>query len=380
MAGLSLLVWLYLTFFHGRFWWPPRLPPVVADPERWPDVVAVVPARDEAAVLPTALRALRAQDYRGSFRVVVVDDASSDGTGELARQVAAEPSPAPAGRSVAVDVVRADGPPRGWSGKVAAMDHGLRETAAAEFVLFTDADIVHPTRSVTALVRAATEHRLDLVSQMVRLRTQSPWERLLIPAFVYFFAQLYPFARVNRPGRTTAAAGGCMLVRTSALARAGGLEPIRSALIDDVALGRLLGRGGRTWLGLSPDVVSIRPYPGLADLWQMVTRSAYTQLRHSPLLLVGTVVGLLLVYAVPPAALVAGAASGHGLVAVLGGVAWLLMTVTYLPVLRFHRVGWWTAPALPLAAMLYAVMTVNSAWRHVRGRGGSWKGRVSSPR
>ncbi|HET8599974.1 MAG TPA: glycosyltransferase [Segeticoccus sp.] len=368
VAGVSLLVWVYLVVGHGRFWRPPALAPVGSDPARWPSVVAILPARNEAEVLPRALAGLVGQDYRGPFRVLVVDDASTDGTGDLAARAGTA--------RVRTDVAHSCGPPAGWSGKVAAMARGVAAAGEPDYLLFTDADIVHPPHSVTRLVQAATERELDLVSQMVRLRTESSWERLLVPAFVYFFAQLYPFPRVNGPGRTAAAAGGCMLVRRAALERAGGLAAIRGALIDDVALGRLLKRGGRTWLGVAPDVLSIRPYPRLADLSQMVARSAYTQLRHSPLLLLGTVVGLLLVYAVPPVALVAGLALGRGLLAALGGAAWLLMSVTYVPLLRLHRVPSWWAPVLPLVAVLYAGMTVDSAWRHLRGRGGAWKGRV----
>jgi hopene-associated glycosyltransferase HpnB len=231
---------------------------------------------------------------------------------------------------------------------------------------------------VTALVRAATANRLDLTSQMVRLRAESFWEQLIVPAFVYFFAQLYPFARVNGAGSTAAAAGGCMLVRRAALAAAGGLPEIRGAVIDDVSLGRLLKRRGRIWLGLSEEIVSVRPYPHLRDLWDMVARSAYTQLRHSPVLLAGTVVGLLLTYVVPPAALVAGFALGDWVLAALGGIAWLVMAATFVPMLRHYRLAPWRALLLPATAVLYVAMTVDSARRHRAGRGAAWKGRVAT--
>jgi hopene-associated glycosyltransferase HpnB len=226
-------------------------------------------------------------------------------------------------------------------------------------------------------VTAAEGHRLDLVSRMVRLRAESPWERLVVPAFVYFFAQLYPFARVNRPGRTAAAAGGCMLVRRAALEAAGGLAAIRDARIDDVALARLLKPHGRIWLGVADDIVSVRPYPRLADLWQMVVRSAYVQLRRSPVLLLATVAALLLVYVVPPVAAVTGLALGAWLLAGLGLLAWAVMALTWLPVLRLCRLTSWRAPLLPAVAMLYLAMTVDSARRHHAGRGGLWKGRVA---
>lgn len=363
VAAASLATWLYLLLGHGGFWRTDvRLPPG-ADPVQWPSVVAVVPARDEAAMLPRTLPTLLAQAYPGSLRVLVVDDASTDGTGELAGELGA-------------DVVHGDGPPPGWTGKVAAMARGVAAAGEPEFLLFTDADIAYLPTALRTLVRAATANGLVLTSQMVRLRAQSRWERLLVPAFVYFFAQLYPFRWINRRGRTAAAAGGCMLVRREALAAAGGLEQIRDALIDDVALGRLLGRRGRIWLGLSDDIVSVRPYPSLAQLWAMVSRSAYTQLRYSPLLLAGTVLGLVFTYLIPPLALLAGAAAGAWPVAVLGGCAWALMTASYVPMLRFYRVPPATALGLPAVAALYLAMTVDSARRHRAGRGGEWKGRV----
>ena len=218
-----------------------------------------------------------------------------------------------------------------------------------------------------------------MVSQMALLRARTGWERLLVPAFVYFFAQLYPFRRVNRRrGRTAAAAGGCMLIRRSVLERAGGLAMIKGALIDDVALGQLIKRaGGSTWLGLTTEVRSVRPYEGLASLWQMVARSAYTQLRYRPLLLAGTIIGLLLIYVLPPAGLIAGLAGANALTALAGGAGWLLMSVSFLPMLALYRLSPLRAPTLPFIAVLYAAMTLDSARRHYAGRGGEWKGRIA---
>jgi hopene-associated glycosyltransferase HpnB len=383
-AAASLVAWLYLTLLHGRFWTTSvRLPEVTDEPAdgRWPTVVAVVPARNEAAMLPETLPSLLGQDYPGVFRVVLVDDASEDGTGEVARRLAAGH---PAGDRL--QVVRGDGPPPGWAGKVAAMATGVRHAGEPEFLLFTDADIAHPADSARTLVRAALGHRLDLVSLMARLRTRTGWERAVVPAFVYFFAQLYPFRRVRAArSRVAAAAGGCMLLRASTLAAAGGLDGIRGALIDDVALGTLIKRsGGRCWLGLTTEVRSVRPYPSRAHLWDMVARSAYTQLRHSPALLAGTLAGLLLLYALPPVAAVAGVVGllahvdASWLAAVAGLAGWLLLAGSFLPMLRFYRLGGWRAPLLPGVAMLYAAMTLDSARRHRRGRGGAWKGRVRS--
>lgn len=362
-ALVPLAIWFVLALGRGRFWRTSiRLPPASVEPVEWPDVVAVVPARDEAAVLPTTLPTLLAQDYPGRFRVLVVDDDSTDDTAVLAGSLGAE-------------VVAGTGPPPGWAGKVAAMDAGVRAAASPDFLLFTDADIAFPPDALRSLVRAAVANDLVLTSQMVRLRSSSFWERWLVPAFVWFFAQLYPFALVNR-GRTAAAAGGCMLVRCSALEGAGGLATIRDAVIDDVALGTVLARQGRIWLGLSDDIVSVRPYPGLRELWAMVSRSAYTQLRYSPLLLAGTVLGLAVVYLGPPVSVALGIAVGSAAATALGVFAWAVMTLTFVPMLRFYRLSALRAIALPLIAVLYAAMTLDSARQHRAGRGAAWKGRV----
>ncbi|KOV28536.1 glycosyltransferase [Streptomyces sp. H021] len=373
----SLAAWLWLTLAQGMFWRTDvRLPPRTA-PARWPTVAIVVPARDEAGVLPLSLPSLIAQDYPGEAEVILVDDGSTDGTGGLALRIAAGQPGLP------LTVVSPGEPAPGWTGKLWALRHGisLARTAHAtepDFLLLTDADIAHEPDSLRELVCAATSADLDLVSQMARLRVVGLWERLVVPAFVYFFAQLYPFRRINRPGaRTAAAAGGCVLLRTEAAVRAGVPDGIRQAVIDDVSLARAVqDSGGRIWLGLAERVDSVRPYPALADLWRMVSRSAYAQLRHQPLLLAGTVAGLALVYLVPPAALLAGLATGRTSMAWAGGLAWLLMAGTYLPMIRYHRRSAALAPLLPFTALLYLLMTVDSAVQHYRGRGASWKGRT----
>jgi hopene-associated glycosyltransferase HpnB len=394
LALAALAAWLYLLLGHGGFWrTDQRLPPAARSGrgrrDRWPAVTAVIPARDEAAMLPWTLPSLLAQDYPGELRVVLVDDQSGDGTAELARHLGVS---TPAGRDLTV--IRGDPPPDGWAGKVWAMAQGVRAASAghpdAEYLLLTDADIAYAPGALRELVAAAAEAererapRLDLLSQMALLRAEGTWERVLVPAFVYFFAMLYPFRRVNRGGaRTAAAAGGCMLVRRQALDEAGGLERIRDARIDDVALARLLKRrpgGGRLWLGLSTTVVSRRPYPHLADLWAMISRSAYTQLRYAPPLLAATVAGLLLLFAVPPAAALAGLAGGGAPPAAAGLAAWAVMAVTYVPMLRLYGLSPLRAPALPLVALLYAAVTVDSARRHHAGHGGAWKGRMVAPR
>ncbi len=417
LAGVALvaaIAWVYLLAGHGGFWrTDQRLPAVDPrwQPERWPSVVAVVPARNEAAVLPLTLPSLLAQEYPGEFAVLLVDDGSTDGTAEVAGTLGRGSlgggwldggldggslgGGAGAAGGVGVRVVPAGSPPAGWAGKVHAMAAGLGAAGECDYVLFTDADIGYAPGTLTALVRAAVAGDRALVSQMALLRADTGWERLIVPAFVYFFAQLYPFRWVNRPGsRTAAAAGGCMLVHRATLAAAGGLAPISGARIDDVALGRLLKRPpsqARCWLGFTTEARSRRPYPRLAGLWDMIARSAYVQLRYSPVLLGLTLLGLLWLYAVPPVAVLAGlaglaawgvgagagpAAAWSAWCAVAGLAGWLLMSASFLPVLRLYRLGGWRAPALPGIALLYAVMTADSARRHYAGRGGEWKGRT----
>lgn len=255
---------------------------------------------------------------------------------------------------------------------------GLARAREPEYLLLTDADIAHEPDSLRALVAAARTGGFDVVSQMARLRVESLWERLVVPAFVYFFAQLYPFRWIGRRGsRTAAAAGGCVLLHADAAERARIPDAIRHAVIDDVALARAVkGGGGHIWLGLAERVDSVRPYPRLHDLWRMVSRSAYAQLRHNPLLLLGTVAGLALVYLVPPVAVVTGAVTGSVGTAAVGAAAWAVMTATYVPMLRYYRQPMWPAPLLPFTAFLYLLMTVDSAVQHYRGRGAAWKGRT----
>ncbi|MYZ11546.1 glycosyltransferase [Streptomyces sp. SID2999] len=373
-AAVSLAVWCWLLLGQGFFWRTDvRLPPR-REPGEWPSVCVVVPARDEAAVLPASLPSLLAQDYPGRAEVFLVDDGSRDGTGDLARELSARHG----GLPLTVDAPGE--PPAGWTGKLWAVRHGITLARARdpEFLLLTDADIAHAPDNLRSLVAAARTGDFDLVSQMARLRAESPWERLVVPAFVYFFAQLYPFRWIGRRGaRTTAAAGGCVLLRADMAERARIPDAVRHAVIDDVALARAVrANGGHLWLGLADRVDSVRPYPGLGELWRMVSRSAYAQLRHSPALLLGTVAGLLLVYLVPPVAVIAGAVVGSAPACALGAVAWTIMAATYVPMLRYYRQPLWLAPLLPFTAFLYLLMTLDSAGRHYRGRGAAWKGRT----
>lgn len=371
ISVLSLAAWLWLALGRALYWRTDvRLPATAAAGTAgpWPAVAVVVPARDEAGVLPGTLPTVLAQRYPGPAEVFLVDDGSSDGTGELARSLAAA---VPDG--LPLTVTSPGTPEAGWTGKLWAVRHGIalaRRRGEVEYLLLTDADIAHHPDSLRELVASARGGGLDLVSQMARLRVSTGWERLVVPAFVYFFCQLYPFRLVNRPrARKAAAAGGCVLLRADAAERAGVPERVRGAVIDDVALGRAVKRsGGRVWLGLADGVHSVRPYRGLGPLWAMVARSAYTQLRHSPLVLAATVPGLVLVYLVPPVWALAGSPAG--------AAAWAVMTATYVPMVRYYRQPWWVAVTLPVTAALYLLMTLDSAVRHHRGRGAAWKGRT----
>jgi len=367
IAAAPLLAWAYLLLAHGRFW---QAGPVLAraQPRSCPAVEVVIPARDEAEGIEAALRSLLAQDYAGPLRVVVVDDGSTDGTGAIARRLA--PS---LDRSVR-ELLVLDGRPRppGWSGKLWAVAQGVGATSAG-LLLLTDADIVHDPAHVRTLVAKAEQDGLDLVSEMVELRCHSLAERALVPAFVFFFQMLYPFARVNDPmDATAAAAGGTMLLRRRALDRIGGIAAVRGALIDDVALAAAVKRGGRVWLGHSALARSLRPYPGAADIWRMVARTAYVQLRHSPVVLAGTVAGLALVWLAPPALALFGHEAARGMAA----LAWAGSAASYLPTLRRFRQSPAWALALPGIACFYTAATLGSAWDHHRGRGTVWKQRA----
>ena len=365
VATLAMAIWLYLLLAHGRFWHSgPELAP--AKPMTAPPVAVVVPARDEAAVIGATLPSLQRQEYAGALQIILVDDSSTDGTGTIARRLA-EASPQE------IDVL--DGKPRppGWSGKLWAVTQGLAEAGSAEFILLMDADVTHDAQHVATLVAQAERHDLDLVSEMVALACDTPAERALVPAFVYFFQLLYPFAWVNDPLRATAAAaGGTVLIRRRALQRIGGIEAVRGALIDDVALAAAVKRGGRIWLGHSGLARSIRAYPAVADIWRMVSRTAYVQLGYSPILLAGTVLGMALTFLVPPFA----AIFGGGLSRWFGWLAWGAMAASYQPTLhRYHRSVLW-APLLPAVAAFYTAATIGSAINHYRGRGVTWKGRA----
>ena len=414
IAAASFGIWLYLLFGRGGFWREGVLPPAPV-PSRWPSVVAVVPARNEAETIGESLRSLLAQDYPGEFSVILVDDHSTDGTADLARAAAEA-----VGASGRFRVVYARSLPPGWTGKLWALNEGLEEIErgslvasqssspclsrpstssfpetehveardtpghdggegsaspndpdAPELVLLTDADIVHHATNLRELA-ARIEAGVDLASLMVKLRAESLAERFMIPAFVFFFEMLYPFSWIRDPAKRTAgAAGGCVLVRRDVLWRIGGIEAIRNEIIDDCALGRAAKEGGPIWLGLSGKTRSLRPYPALGDIWRMVTRTAYAQLGYSPAVLLATVLGLALAFMAPVVVSLSGTGS-----AMLGVAAWAAMALAFLPTLRLYERSPAWAPLLPVIAVVYMAATIDSARRHWLGKGAEWKGRI----
>jgi hopene-associated glycosyltransferase HpnB len=363
IAALVVLIWLYLVFLHGKFY---ESTPELASalPGEAPGVDIVVPARDEEATIGPVVASLLAQDYPGPFRVIVVNDGSTDATAARAIE-AASGNP----RFVLVDAAPK---PRGWSGKLWAVSQGVARSHA-EVLLFADADIVHEPAHLSTLVARLLNPRVDMVSEMVRLNCESFAERALIPAFVYFFQLLYPFSRVNDPlSPVAAAAGGTVLIRRTALERIGGIDAIRGALIDDVTLARAVKKGGPIYLGHSRLARSIRPYPEARDIFHMVARTAFTELRYSALRLVVAIIGLALVFLAPLWL----AICAHGLESFAGLIAWLLSAYTLVPTLRRYRVSPVVGLALPAIAVFYMAATISSAFDHWRGKGASWKNRA----
>ena len=388
LGNVSLLVWLWLLLARGRFWCTDQqldsLPSSIVDTGNdFPPVSAVVPARNEADLLPATLPSLLTQDYPGNFHVYLLDDRSSDGTADVALRIARE-----CDAMDRLTVCQGENLPPGWKGKVWAMHQGVLRAGkeAPEYLLLTDADVAHAPGVLLALVAKLRNDHLDLVSLMANLRVASVWDRLLIPAFVYFFSKLYPFRWVNDPRRRMAgAAGGCILLRRETLQNAGGLKSIANEIIDDCALGKLIKRsGGHIWMGMTHDVKSVRPYETLSNTWNTVARTGFDQLHYSMLMLIGTVLGMLLVYLIPPLGTAVGAvavgALGHPIrslwLLLACPVAWILMSASYLPMLRRYRVSPLFAPLLPVSATLYTLMTISSALRYWRGHGGEWKGRT----
>jgi hopene-associated glycosyltransferase HpnB len=368
LALLALAVWIGLLVARDGFWLARDTDEaIVPAPAVWPEVVAVVPARDEAKVIARSIGSLLAQDYPGPFRIVLVDDGSSDGTGDIAREVAAG--------SERLTVIAGSPPPKGWTGKLWAMRNGVEQAGTPRYVWFADADIAHVPGTLRALVARSEQDGLALNSLMAELDTGSPADQAMIPAFVLFFQMLYPFARVNQAkGGMAAAAGGCMLVKREALARAGGLAAIADAIIDDCAMGRAMKTQGPIRLSLTRRSRSLRPYGSLQAVLQMIARSAYAQLNYAPSLLAGTLLALALMFVVPPLATFVGSGVAQG----IGALTWLLMAIVYQPMLRFYRQSPLWGLALPVIGLLYGWATWLSAWRHWQGRGGMWKGRAQA--
>ena len=373
LAAAALAVWLYLVFARGFFWLGrERDDAVVALPPGPPSVAIVVPARNEAENVAQSVTSLLGQDYP-ALSLIVVDDDSHDGTAEVARRAAAA-----LGAEGRLTIVESHALPPHWTGKLWAVKQGIaaaEEKFAPEYLMLTDADIVHRPDTLSWLVTQAERHKLALTSLTARWRCENLPERVHIPAFIYFFQMLYPFAWVNRPDRPEAgAAGGCMLLRADALRAAGGIEVIRDALIDDCALAAALKKQGPIWVGLTDRSVSIRPYASWTDMRRMIARSAYAQLQYSPLLLAGTILGMVVTYLVPPFT----ALFASGWAQLLGTLAWALMALSFQPILRFYRLSPLWGVALPAISFLFMLYTLDSAYQYAAGKGGAWKGRVQA--
>ncbi len=369
VSSLALAGWIYLFGFRGMFWRASeRDDRPASDPPTWPSVVAVVPARDEAELIGESIGSLLRQDYPGDFRVILVDDQSSDDTAGLARGFDAD------GR---LSVIQGTARPPGWTGKLWALKQGVVHAGEnhPDYFWFTDADIAHTKDNLRHLVGRAEHDSLVMVSLMAKLRCESLAERFIVPAFVFFFQMLFPFSWVNRRDNpVAAAAGGCMLLRRDALEKAGGIDSVRREIIDDCALARRMKAQGPIWLGLTERAVSLRRYQYLRDIRQMVSRSAYAQLRYSPMLLAGTIAGMATLYVAPPLI----ASFGAGAARLEAGLCWFCMAVAYQPILIFYRRTPFWGLALPIIGLFYAGFTVHSAIQHGRGLGGMWKGRAQA--
>ncbi|HEY9866279.1 MAG TPA: glycosyltransferase [Candidatus Obscuribacterales bacterium] len=402
----SLIIWIILLLFRGRFWQgDQRLSEVEKPLFNYPSVTIIVPARNEAELISRSLRSLLNQNYPGSFSIILVDDQSSDGTANIAQETAKILN-----QTDRLNIITAQPLPAGWTGKLWAMEQGVKYTTLLnyipEYILFTDADIEHSPNNLKQLVEKAETEKLQLVSLMVLLRCESFWEKLLIPAFVFFFQKLYPFPWVNHPqSQLAAAAGGCILIRQEALTRIGGLAILKQALIDDCSLAQAVknrplvngveegefnqGFSLRSfifpftsksyypiWLGLTETTHSLRPYPNLLSIWDMVARTAFSQLNFSTVLLGLTLVGMVLIYLISPLSLIWGIIYGNNLVIFLALLTGLLMEIAYYPTLKLYRLSPIWGLTLPLIGFLYALMTLDSALRYWRGKGGAWKGRT----
>lgn len=377
---LSLIIWLYLITFHGQFWLCNqylKAQEIVSKPK----ISVIIPARNEAKVLRISLTSIANQDYQGEFNINLIDDQSTDDTQKIATEISQQFSPL-----VNINIIQGQDLPQGWTGKLWAMKQGIdyaKKTFQPDYFLFTDADIEHSKNNLTQLVAKAEKDNLELVSLMVLLRCQSFWEKLLIPAFVFFFQKLYPFPWVNNPQKkTAAAAGGCILISAKALDRIGGIEVLKEALIDDCTLAnfvkKTLPQNKSIWLGLTDQIYSLRSYPDFKTIFNMVARTAFTQLNYSLLLLFGTIIGMFITYLIPPLGLIVGIFNHNLLLIILSSLTWLLMAIAYYPTLKLYKLSFLWSFNLPLIGFLYNLMTFDSALRYWQGEKSKWKGRVYS--
>lgn len=379
---LSLIIWLYLILARGKFWLCDQFLDdnlTIKTRDNYPQITIVIPARNEADVLPVSLKSLLKQDYPSQYNIILVDDQSSDRTGEIAQEIAQNYS-----NFAQLTVIEGKPLPKGWSGKLWAINQGIEyanNNFDSDYFLLTDADIKHDRNNINQLTAKAETDNLDLVSLMVRLRTENWWEKWLIPAFIFFFQKLYPFPAINNPqSKVSGAAGGCILIKKEALERIGGIASLKEALIDDCTLGKLVkdtlpaNRG--IWLGLTTTTTSLREYPNLTPIWNMVARTAFTQLNYSPWLLIGTLFGMFLTYLVAPIGLIVGIVNQDLTIIIICVIIWGLMCLSYYPTVRLYKLSPLGTISLPLIAFLYSLMTIDSAVKHWQGKGGQWKGRV----
>lgn len=377
LVYLSVIIWVLLLLFRGRFWLANQRIESNQNLSVYPTVWAIVPARDEAEVIGVSLTSLLNQDYVGNFFVVLVDDNSRDRTSEIAKETAKKLN-----KSQQLKIISGKPLAKGWKGKLWAMKQGIdyakKQIHTVDYFLFTDADIQHNLNNLSQLVAKAEAENLDLVSLMVLLRCQSIWEKLLIPAFVFFFQKLYPFPWVNNQDKSiAAAAGGCILISSSALAEIGGIATIKDALIDDCSLAHAVkSQGKNIWLGLTNSTISLRAYDDLKTIWDTIARTAFTQLNYSALLLIGTVLSMGVVYLVAPIGLMIGISTTNWLLTGIASLTWLVMTIVYLPTIRLYNLPFIWAFTLPAIAFLYTLMTIDSAIKYWQGKGGAWKGRT----
>ncbi len=368
VALIPVAIWLYLLAGRGMFWAMTERDDAnePSEPKTWPSVVAIVPARNEADVVERTVGSLLAQNYPGPLKVILVDDQSTDGTAAEARALDG---------AARLTILTGTPRPPGWTGKLWAVSQGIAAAGTPDYLWLTDADIEHSKDNLRRLMARAEAGKLVLASLMVKLHCKSMAEAYLIPAFVFFFDMLFPFAWVNDPKKkTAAAAGGCMLVKREALENAGGIAAIHTEIIDDCALGRAMKAQGPIWLGLTDRAASIRPYQGMNEIRQMVARSAYAQLGYSPLALLGTFIGMIAVYGAAPALAIFARDSAQA----SGVLAWAAMALSFQPILRFYRASPLWGLAVPLIGFVYAMFTLDSAIQHWRGKGGMWKGRAQA--